>query len=342
MNDFMAIQSTISLLLIWAALSILGGWALLARVPREPRLPVPWNVLDLLVVLGIFELLLGSFIFITQWGLGIPVSPRHASATATSLAKPDGPATPPSLAPSGHPVSPSGHAGPVRLVEDPSAKEETAMNPLLVVLGKRHQPGTLLVCGFVALVAAPVAEEFFFRLLLQGWLEAVEGRWRKRLRLLRRLPPALLPVLLTSALFAAGHFRQETLPGNVDALLALFVLNGLAEVLTVAVAVVYLHFRAGATAADLGLIPQKLPRDLALGLAMVVLCVPLLFSVQLATERILQILHKTVAADPVTLFVFAAVMGIIYFRTHRIAASLVMHVAFNAINLAAAWYLLKP
>ena len=218
MNDPTAAQSTISLLVIWAGLSILAGWALLARVPREPRLPVPWNVLDLLVVLGIFELLLGTFIFIAQWGLGIPVSPRHADAAATSRANSGRPATPPSRTPPGHPLSPGGHAGAAHLAEDPSANEKTAMNPLLVVLGKRHQPGILLVCGFVALVAAPVAEEFFFRLLLQGWLEAVEGRWRKRLRLLRWLPPALLPVLLTSALFAAGHFRQETLPGNVQRL----------------------------------------------------------------------------------------------------------------------------
>jgi membrane protease YdiL (CAAX protease family) len=212
------------------------------------------------------------------------------------------------------------------------------MNPLLVALVRRHQPGTLLLCCFAAIVAAPLAEEFFFRLLLQGWLESVEGRWRKQFRPLRRLWPGLLPVLLVSALFGAAHFRLAKEPGNVDALLAQYVLIGVAEVLTVAFAVGYIRFRTGATAADLGFIREKLPRDLALGLAAVVLCVPLLFSVQWVAASILP---KKDAADPVTLFFFAAVMGIIYFRTHRIVPSIVMHVAFNALNLAAAWYLLK-
>ena len=75
-----------------------------------------------------------------------------------------------------------------------------------------------------------------------------------------------------------------------------------------------------------------------MGLAAVVFCIPLLYSVQLAAPSILP---KTVAPDPVTLFFFAAVMGIIYFRTHRVVPSIVMHVAFNALNLAAAWYLFR-
>jgi membrane protease YdiL (CAAX protease family) len=322
MHDFTAAQSTI--LLIWTVLSVLAGWALLARVPREPRRPVPWNGLDVLVVLGSYFLLLGTLVFAVRWGLGISVgtgseSPAGGSQAAGSIGEEQAAA-----------------GGKNR--QDPSAKEETAMNPLLVALGRRHQPGTLLLCGFAALLAAPLSEEFVFRLLLQGWLEAAEGRWRKRVRLLRRLAPGLLPVLLASVLFSAGHFRQATLPGNVDALLALFVLDGVARLLAVAFAVGYLRFRTGATAADLGFIPGKLRRDLALGLAAIVFYFPLLISIQKAAGSILP---QSVAADPVTLFFFAAVMGIVYFRTHRIAPSIVMHVAFNAMMLAAAWYLLK-
>ncbi len=325
MHDLTAAQSTISLLVIWTALSVLAGWRLLARVPWEPRRPVPWNLLDVLVVLGAYVLLFGTLVFAARWGLGIPVGTGSESPAGGSQAA--------------GAVGEDHAAAGGKNRQDPLAKEETAMNPLLVALVRRHQPGTLLLCGFAALLAAPLFEEFVFRLLLQGWLEAVEGRRRRRLRLLRRLWPGLLPVLLASALFAAAHFRRAAPPPeNVDALLSLFVLNGVAEMLTVAFAIAYLRLRTGATAADLGFIAEKLPRDLVVGLAAVVFCIPLLYSVQLAAPSILP---KTVAPDPVTLFFFAAVMGIIYFRTHRVVPSIVMHVAFNALNLAAAWYLFR-
>ncbi len=293
--------------------SILALWWLLARVHVEPRRPVPWNGLDVLVVLGAYVLLLWTLLFTTYWGLGIPLDIGKDQAA----------------------VAGKNH-------EDPSANEKTAMHPLLVALGRRHHPGTLLLCGFAAVLVAPLAEEFLFRLLLQGWLEAAEGHWRKRIRPLRWLMRGLSPVLLASLLFAAGHIRGAEEPGNVDHLLTPLMIDGLARLLAVAFAVGYLRFRTGATAADLGFIPKKLPRDLALGLAAIACCMPLLISVQWAAGAILAAFHKTFAADPVTLFFFAAVLGIIYFRTHRIAPSIVMHVAFNAMMLTAAWYLPKP
>jgi membrane protease YdiL (CAAX protease family) len=151
-----------------------------------------------------------------------------------------------------------------------------------------------------------------------------------------------VPVLLVSLLFAAAHFRWEAdLPTNVDPLLAQFVLGGLAEMLAVAFAVAYLRSRRGATAADLGWVTGKLPRDLALGLAAIVCSMPLLIFVQAAAGIVLKKVGADVAADPITLFFFALVTGVLYFRTHRIVPSVAMHVAFNAIMLAAAWYLLK-
>ncbi len=349
MNDSTGAWLATIALLIWAAPSVLASWALLARLPREPRRPVPWNGLDVLVVLGAYLLLLWTLVLAAHWGLGIPVGMGSKTSAGGSQAAGSTGGDRAVAGGKDH-VSPGGRAGPVRLGGDraaavgknrgaPSVKEETAMNPLVVVLARRHQPRTLLLCGFAAVLAAPLAEEFLIRLLLQGWLEAVEGRWRKRVRLLRRLWPGLLPVLLASALFAAVHLRRAVPPPeNIDALLVLYALDAVARLLAVAFAVGYLRLHRGATAADLGFIPEKLPRDLALGLAALVFVAPFLFSVQFVVGRILP---KTVAADPVTLFFFAAMMGIVYFRTHRIAPSIVMHAAFNAVMLTLAWYSLK-
>jgi membrane protease YdiL (CAAX protease family) len=333
MNDPTAALSTILLLALATGLCFLAGWAVLALRSVEPRRAVPWNGWDVLVVLGAFVLFFGTTVFTARWALGIRVGPEgnpspRGSQAASSLGADRAAAVKKT------------HPAPTE-----SEKEKTAMHPLLVALGQRHQPGTLLLCGFAAVLAAPLAEEFFFRLLLQGWLETIESCWRKRLRLLRLLP-GLVPVLLVSALFAAMHFRkEEELPANVDPLLAQLVLSGLAELLTVVFAVVYLRSHRGATAADLGFVPRMLPRDLALGLAAILCSMPLLMFIQAAAGIVLKKIGADVAADPFTLFFFALVTGILYFRTHRIVPSIVMHVAFNATELAAAWYLwqmLKP
>ena len=86
MHDLTAAQSTISLLVIWTALSVLAGWRLLARVPWEPRRPVPWNLLDVLVVLGAYVLLFGTLVFAARWGLGIPVGTGSESPAGGSQA----------------------------------------------------------------------------------------------------------------------------------------------------------------------------------------------------------------------------------------------------------------
>ena len=67
-----------------------------------------------------------------------------------------------------------------------------------------------LLCVISAAVVAPISEEFLFRVLLQGWLEALEHRWRRQMPTLRRLiPRGTGPILLTSLLFARLHFRVE-------------------------------------------------------------------------------------------------------------------------------------
>ena len=40
------------------------------------------------------------------------------------------------------------------------------------------------------------------------------------------------------------------------------------------------------------------------------------------------------APDPIPLFFLALVLGTLYHRTHRIAPSLVLHMAFNATSIA--------
>lgn len=69
-------------------------------------------------------------------------------------------------------------------------------HPIVDLLLADRDPAALALAGFSAVVAAPVAEEFFFRRVLQGWLE-------------KRLPgDGWQAVALAAAAFALAHVGQ--------------------------------------------------------------------------------------------------------------------------------------
>jgi membrane protease YdiL (CAAX protease family) len=104
-------------------------------------------------------------------------------------------------------------------------------HPLISLLQKRADPFVFAVVIFAAVLVAPVVEEYFFRVLLQGWLEKVLSRPRSLRELLfasdeTRLStgiakdssqvgsphpgtnterPRYLPILASAALFAWMH-----------------------------------------------------------------------------------------------------------------------------------------
>ncbi len=197
---------------------------------------------------------------------------------------------------------------------------------------------TLLLCGLTAAVAAPIIEEFLFRVLLQGWLERVALPLRRLTPTLRRwLPRGIGPVALTSLLFARMHFRVDTPQMDVEFLTFAMVGNAVVGLLTVALAVGLIWYRTGAVAVDFGFVRQKFFADVALGLAAFIAIATPIYLMQVGLSVLLP---SYVAADPITLFFFALVLGLLYYRTHRIVASVVLHMALNATSLAMAWLLL--
>lgn len=68
-------------------------------------------------------------------------------------------------------------------------------------LNAHHDPLSIGIVAFAAIIAAPIAEEFLFRKVLQGWLEGWleprEPRWG-----------GLTAILLSSLAFAAAHVGQ--------------------------------------------------------------------------------------------------------------------------------------
>jgi hypothetical protein len=170
--------------------------------------------------------------------------------------------------------------------------------------------------------------------LLQGWLEAAQ---RRRRRQLPQVPPLLPigagPIALTSLAFAYMHpFVRQQYP--LDYVVVMLVGQAVVNVLTMAVGIAWLRVRAGATARDLGWAPGHLASDVRLGLvAFAAVGVPI-YAIQAGLTKLMP---TGVAADPVSLFFFALVLGLLYYRTHRIVPSVVLHMSLNLTTFAMAW-----
>jgi len=285
---------------VWASLTAWTAVALrwrrgLAVLPYQPRRQVPWRGLDLAVVLIVYVAALGA--------VGLLIETVFADSGLTRV--------------------PS-----IQNVEQSNSAHTVAR------LLAEGSPAVLLICGLATVVVAPIAEEFLFRLLLQGYLEAKQRRWRRAMPTLQRLGPAGTGVIvLTSFLFARMHFRVDAPAMNVHFLMLLVAGNAAASLLTMLLAVWVLRMRVGATATDLGWVPGKFFADVKLGLATFAALAAPIYGMQLALS---QWLPKYLAPDPFVLFPFALVLGTLFYRTHRLVPSIILHMSLNATSLAIA------
>lgn len=279
-------------------------------LPYVPRRPVPWKLIDLAGILLAYLLLAFWMSLVLQHGLGVRMrAEADPTAKAFSEKADDQPQT---------------------------GDEEDLAHPVIVILRESPNLATLLFCLVIAAVVAPVAEELVFRLLLQGWLETLEKRKRRRNALWRRIVPGLVPIVVVSAIFAAGHYRTERPTPDIHSLVYLFAIDATAKIVALVVGLGLIWRFRGATLTDFGIVPEKLWEDVRLGLlAYLAWAPPVLIIQAIATN----LLPTWLAADPIALFVFAAVLGTLYYRTHRIVPAIVTHMTLNTTSLAAAWLL---
>ncbi len=206
-------------------------------------------------------------------------------------------------------------------------------HPVLDLLASNPGSLALAFCILVVVVVAPVVEEFLFRLVLQGWLERVE-RHAVRTRGVRPRIRGLMPVLLTAVLFASLHFRAAQPRLEPERVMEMLTQVAVWNLIVLGVGIAILRVRRGASLVDFGIAPEKVFPDIGLGL--------LTFFAIAAPIYLLQailtlLVSDYFAPDPITLVFFAAALGLLYFRTHRIVAPITMHVALNGTSLFVAW-----
>jgi membrane protease YdiL (CAAX protease family) len=280
----------------------------------QPRRPVSWTGLDLLVIF-FFYLTISSLA-----GIGRPVSQRYflELTGANAILKPN-------------------ESQPA--VERKADEEKTAAHPLAQLL-KNKDMKVLALCAIVGAGIVPIAEETLFRLLLQGWLESAERGWRRRWRgAIRKLPRGILPILAVSLFFASLHFRKAKTESEPSNLFFDMFLLGVIHLLVIGFAWLWVRRRAGATAQDLGWDASKFGGDVLAGIAAFFAVVVPIFAIQIVFGAYL--LPIEYAPDPISIFFFAVVLGTLYFRTHRLVPSIVMHAMLNGFSLAMAWSMMK-
>lgn len=258
-------------------------------VPSVARRPVPWNGADVLLIVFTYLFVAAAMVQVARFFFAVDV-----------------------------PLPVSGR------VPDNA-------HPVLRVLGEGLSSGTAWAVALAALsvvVVAPLFEEFFFRIIVQGWFESVDTRHRAPF-----VPFGLFPILLTSLFFALLHVRigerDEGLEEGILVLAAHMISSGLVMVFAVA----YLRVVRGATVADFGWRKDAFLADLQLGIATACAVLGPLYVIQFVFQRILP---EAVAPDPFPIFVLSAVLGFLYLRTHRVLPGIVLHACLNALSLAMA------
>ncbi|NOY42705.1 MAG: CPBP family intramembrane metalloprotease [Planctomycetes bacterium] len=172
-------------------------------------------------------------------------------------------------------------------------------HPLIKQLIEHQSTSMLLVSAVVAVIAAPLFEEFTFRLLLQGWLERRED---ELLGIQETERQPALPVERQDE--AATQLATSSDPEDS------FPLPG---------------FTAEAADAPAVQGPGMLP-----GL-------PHGWSPVLISGLAFGLAHFGHGVAPIPLFLFGIVLGYLYQRTHRLAPCITAHALFNAYTMIVLW-----
>lgn len=289
------ILATLVILGIFACIAVWGMIAVrwhqgLPVLPYQPRRRVPWRAVDTGVLVLIYICAPQFVMQASKTWLGTPII---ANAQAAKAAPDDS-------------------------------------HILSRILSESHSPWAILLCVVSAVIIAPLGEELVFRLVLQGWLESLERRMRRRVPLLRRIVAGLFPVALVATLFAAMHFRTAGPRLELSVVISMLEAFVAAGVLTIVTLVCWLKFAAGATLVDFGIVPGQLMGDVRLGLLGFLAVMPPVYAVMIAMKLWLP---EISVPDPVPILLLGLAFGGLYYRTHRIVPSIVMHSAFNAVGV---------
>ena len=299
-------------------------------VPPEPRRPVPWGGIEvLLIVLGyLFASGLAAIYFVVPVGEGATVSVVSSLTLAITglasllvvgagvmLLRRAAGSTWRDLGLAGQHLLPDVRLGlaaglaitaPVYAIQSifTTLFKFESEHPLIEMVERGQNFTIFAVAVFLAVGVAPLAEEFLFRILLQGWLEARQMRGRAE----RQLNAEMLENIA-----AKVENAESSQLVSVDSD------NPYAAPPAIATSTMPIDAQADTT---IDLVAGQLMPGWA----------PLITS-----AVIFALLHATQGPDPIALLPLALVLGYLYRQTHRLVPSLVAHAFLNATSMLLLW-----
>jgi len=207
-------------------------------------------------------------------------------------------------------------------------EEKDHGHPLFQMIKQsNHSPPVLVIAFLAVVIAAPLMEEFLFRLLLQGWLEAKLAQIR--------VPFATgIAIVAVSLFFAAIHGGNSS-PMNWKVLAVAFGVFAMTSPLLFVLGIVYLKWMwdVKMTHCLFGTSrffhPQFLP---VAGWCLLAL------TATIGISGLLNVFYPNTNTDPIPIFVFSLLLGILYSRTRNLSYCILLHALLNGTSLTIAWF----
>jgi membrane protease YdiL (CAAX protease family) len=188
----------------------------------------------------------------------------------------------------------------------------------------------LFVAFFTGVIIAPLTEEFLFRLLFQGWLSKFfQQVLLKKLKhsLLVSFLSGVFPIVLVSTIFAAAHGgKRMTQPVDVQFYSILGV--GIVDMLIFCFGVVFLRITYGVTLSEIGFRVNRIFSDIFVAVLTFLWSTPFI----LGLHALLRNSFPDRNTDPVPLFIFSIILGVLYYRSGRIQLCFVLHALLNGFS----------
>lgn len=213
---------------------------------------------------------------------------------------------------------------------DSLAKAHPLVQLIVQSKGSYRYPIIVALGFFIAVIIAPLVEEWFFRVVIQGafvsW--ALSSRYRSGAKIFAITVPAVL--------FGAIHYRSgnETLSPELlwRSMIAVPVAMGIAFCLAFGT-LWYRAKREGKTLrpADFGVEKIDLIPDAIYGVTAFLIMAPVLYLLNFS----LQHYFPNWVSDPIPVGLFALGLGVVYYRTRRYSIVVAMHAALNLTGVIA-------
>jgi membrane protease YdiL (CAAX protease family) len=210
----------------------------------------------------------------------------------------------------------------------------TTNHPLSQLLEQgKESPIILFVAFFSGVFTAPMAEEFLFRLLFQGWLEKKSNNWRRSCKYSKHFPlrillmPGFFSIFIVSILFALAHGGKRT-EQPVDIQFYTMLGVGIINLFLFCFGIFYLTVIRGVGIQGFVFKTSRIFFDLLLAVRIFLVSAPFIFSL----HWLLRNNFPDDVTDPVPLFLFSIILGVLYFRTGRLFPCIMLHAFLNGFS----------